>query len=331
MKWLEKGIRRGEDMEERNETLEHSFKGTEWAKHKYIRKENGKYIYPPDAEGEGKDSTAGMKKSLKSRIVNVWNEIKPSTVGQKIRNSIERSKAKKSGEYALPSRRQQKKMLKAARKDIKKTIKFNYGNSFGARLGGTLNKIARTFRNLPDVLDQKIRSSNQRAKEKAKLPTAKQREETLKNARKDIKKYYNSESLIKKRNLKTSYDKYPSTVKSKTEKAKSSRKNTDRINYRNTGLNRDEFIRKQKLDKEYSDYAKTIKKRTTNASKSNRNQARKKYRETGLGKREATASWLSNILDATRRANDDIYDLEFSNPKPSNYYNRYYTPKKKKR
>lgn len=175
-------------MEERNEALEHSFKGTTWKEHKYIRKENGRYIYPPDAEGEGKDSTPGMKKSLKSRIVNVWNEIKPSTVGQKIRNSIERSKAKKSGEYALPSRRQQKKMLKAARKDIKKTIKYNYGNSFGARLGGTLNKISRTFRNLPDVLNQKIKANKQRVEAKSKLPSKKERMKILDNARKDISK-----------------------------------------------------------------------------------------------------------------------------------------------
>lgn len=37
--------------------LEHSYKGTEWKDHKYIKKENGRYYYPDEKTG-GADSTS---------------------------------------------------------------------------------------------------------------------------------------------------------------------------------------------------------------------------------------------------------------------------------
>lgn len=209
-------------MQYKNESLEHSFKGTTWPIHKYIRKENGRYIYPPDSEGEGKNSSPGMKKSLRSRLMNVWDEIKPSTVKQKIDNARQRKEDKKN---SLPSARARKKALKAARKDIKRLSTPNYllNKSFGARLGATLNRLARTVRNLPDVLNQRVRAANQRAEAKSKLPTEKERTAKLEAARKDLSRRTKANEQKKK-------------VVQKNKEKEQKRKNIARKIYRETGI-----------------------------------------------------------------------------------------------
>lgn len=231
-------------MQDRNESLEHSFKGTTWKEHKYLyitKDKNGKSIYVYTNQNSGKkahkpgfkwtenfeeadnsNSTSGMKKSLKSKIIDAWNEIRPSTIGQKISASLQRRKNKKN---QLPSRRQQKKALKAARKDIKRLSTPNYllNKSFGARLGATLNRLARTVRNLPDVLKQRVRAANQRAEAKSKLPTAAERTAKLEAARKDIS-----------RRTKANEKKKKAAQKNKEKEQK--RKNIARKIYRETGI-----------------------------------------------------------------------------------------------
>ena len=231
-----------------DEILEHSYKGTTWKEHKYLyitKDKNGKSIYvytnqnsgkkahKPDfkwtenfKEADNSNSTSGMKKSLKSKIIDAWNEIRPSTIGQKISASLQRRKDKKN---QLPSSRQQKRALKSARKEIASTIKRkstpNYllNKSFGARLGATLNRLARTVRNLPDVLNQRVRANKQRTEAKSKLPTEKERTAKLEAARKDLSRRTKANEQKKK-------------VAQKNKEKEQKRKNIARKIYRETGI-----------------------------------------------------------------------------------------------
>lgn len=242
-----------------DEILEHSYKGTTWKEHKYLyitKDKNGKSIYVYTNQNSGKkahkpgfkwtenfkeadnsNSTSGMKKSLKSKIIDAWNEIRPSTIGQKISASLQRRKDKKN---QLPSSRQQKRALKSARKEIASTIKRkstpNYllNKSFGARLGATLNRLARTVRNLPDVLNQRVRAANQRAEAKSKLPSEKERLKKLNSARKDIAK---KATEIEQQKLKAKQEREKAYRKRKANYGK-------HLFYRDTGINIDKIFKR---------------------------------------------------------------------------------------
>lgn len=72
-----------------SKALSHSFKGTEWKRHKYIRKENGRYIYPKDISSqEDYDNALEMTK-----------EKIDSLEATKSRHEERANKARESGDF----------------------------------------------------------------------------------------------------------------------------------------------------------------------------------------------------------------------------------------
>ena len=72
-----------------SKALSHSFKGTEWKRHKYIRKENGRYIYPKDISSqEDYDNALEMTK-----------EKIDSLEATKNRHEERANKARESGDF----------------------------------------------------------------------------------------------------------------------------------------------------------------------------------------------------------------------------------------
>lgn len=53
--------------------LEHSYKGTEWKNHKYIKKENGRYVYPTKTTADTGKSGRKVKKKKSAYNKNVLN------------------------------------------------------------------------------------------------------------------------------------------------------------------------------------------------------------------------------------------------------------------
>lgn len=130
----------------------------------------------------------------------------PDVIAQRRRAKKEKAEVKKqySSLSTLGSKRLRKKTLKQARKELKamtKEYRKKNDNSLKARVmrrllnavkttGGKVRRVVRTVKNAPDVIRQRRRASAQRAEARASLPSAKDREKILKNARRDINKKY---------------------------------------------------------------------------------------------------------------------------------------------
>lgn len=58
------------DLKQHGRVIFHSAKGSTWEDHKYIKKENGNYIYPNDKGGSGKSSISDLKSTMLSDLAN---------------------------------------------------------------------------------------------------------------------------------------------------------------------------------------------------------------------------------------------------------------------
>ncbi len=82
--------------------LEHSYKGTTWAKHKYIRKEDGRYYYQPkNAPGSGRLTGRSKEASrgLQNDVESIQKEAKKDNRRkERVRISLERDHERKQRE-----------------------------------------------------------------------------------------------------------------------------------------------------------------------------------------------------------------------------------------
>lgn len=83
-----------------NPYFSHSAKGTTWGKHKYIRKENGRYVYPSDLEKKRKGQTSSeyqQEMEYNSRRNGTSNA--SSSSGSSLRSKRKADPSKMSQEY----------------------------------------------------------------------------------------------------------------------------------------------------------------------------------------------------------------------------------------
>lgn len=205
--------------------LQHDTKGKhwQWPDHKYIAKTiEGAYIYTKEQLNAARKRGVALVTNATSTVKNTVKDVKNiaeaakssgvkgayTYVKQKheirklINNNIGSSDNAASDSKKLSRQRanREKAAQKAAEKEAKALAKkqkkekkirekrYKWSKSFGARLGASLKRVARTVKNLPDVLNQRIKAKKERAEVKSKLPTEKERQAQLEKARRDIQK-----------------------------------------------------------------------------------------------------------------------------------------------